>query len=160
MVRNCKQRVRREMLDPVGSNWTLYVYNSQSYGCGSCGSCEVWCCMKHELRADERKSLSFSWPQRLSPQMHKAGNGACGRALGTVLAGNGGETRSSGHLSLPRSWGPPASVNDLSAAAPWLPLPLPWPLCQGWRGLSCCSCSLHWLTRAGTLQLSHRGTEV
>lgn len=45
-------------------------------------------------------------------------------ALGTALAGGGAETRSSGHLSLPHSWGPPDTVNDLSAAAPWLSLPL------------------------------------
>lgn len=54
--------------------------------------------------------------------MHKAGNGACGRALGTALAGDGGGTRGSGQLFTPSS----ATVNDFSAAAPWLSPPLPW----------------------------------
>lgn len=121
------------MLMPVGCNWTLNIYNTPGNGCGSCGSCEVWCYMKHELRIDEGNSLS--WPQRLCPQMHKAGTVACDCAPGTALVGNGGGTRGSGHPSLPHSWGPPATVNDLSAAAPWLYSPLPRPLCQGWRGL-------------------------
>lgn len=56
MVRACKRRVRREMLMPVWSDWTLNPYNT--WGCGSCGSCEVWCCMKRELRTDEGNGLS------------------------------------------------------------------------------------------------------
>lgn len=64
----------------------------------------------------------MAFPQRLCPQMHKAGNGACGRALGTALASDGGGTRGSGQLFTPSS----ATVNDFSAAAPWLSPPLPW----------------------------------
>lgn len=127
MVRNCKQRLRREMLTPVGSNWTLNIYNTLGDGCGSCGSCEVWCCMKHELRIDERNSLS--WPQRLCPQMHKAGNGACGGALGRRWRRN-------------KELRPPftPSLMGSSSHCEWFisysTLAFSPTLCQGWHGLA------------------------
>lgn len=135
------------MLMPVGCNWTLNIYNTPGNGCGSCGSCEVWCYMKHELRIDEGNSLS--WPLRLCPQMHKAGSVVCDCAPGTALVGNGGGTRSSGHPSLPHSWGPPATVNIYQLQHLGF-----IPHCHGLSakgdmGWSCCSWSLHWLTRAG-----------